>query len=260
MWLASQLAGLTTSLLLFSLSCGSDGTPEATTVEYKAALGTSPQCLEEVNDAREAAGLAKFTAAESAEQKLPDPGEEALPDGEWKNLCTYLIPTQVETLADQSPTNPFNGGTYAFKKLTDEQHSCKETVDYWKAAFKNFTGLPPSKKDAGDLYNSQDNVSFIALYNPSASATADCRVVTCSQTTGVASLSASESPDAGSATAKSSSALLCKTVPTAFANETTAPFTQEQWDKIASSLTGSTSIASPSLVIFGIVAFGITAL
>ncbi|CDJ40602.1 SAG family member (sag12) [Eimeria tenella] len=260
MWLPSPLAIVTTSLLLVAFSSGSDGTPEASTVQYKATLGTGPQCFDEINAAREAAGLAEFIAATSTDQKLPEPGQEALADGKWKDLCEYLIPMQVETLADQAPTNPFSGGTYAFKKLTDEQHSCKETVDYWKAAFKNFTGLPPSKNDAGELYNSQDNVSFVALYNPSANASADCRVVTCTQTTGVASKSASTSADTGSATTKSGFALLCKTVPTVFANDTTAPFTQEQWDKIVSSLTGSTSIAAPSLVVFGIVAFGITAL
>lgn len=39
MWLPSPLAIVTTSLLLVAFSSGSDGTPEASTVQYKATLG-----------------------------------------------------------------------------------------------------------------------------------------------------------------------------------------------------------------------------
>nr|AET50695.1 hypothetical protein [Eimeria tenella] len=132
-----------------------------------------------------------------------------------------------ETAAKTSSANPFEKGTYAFKSLITEQPNYKETVDYWKTAYKSFTGLPPSKKEAGTLHDDQDNASFVALYNPSSNATADCRVVTCTQTT-----TTTATPGALMATAEGSSettkkgyALLCKTMPAGLASDASAPFT-----------------------------------
>lgn len=52
--------------------------------------GENAQCLDEVNAAREAAALAKFTGAADDEKRLPTPSAE-LEEG-WKKLCEYLIP------------------------------------------------------------------------------------------------------------------------------------------------------------------------
>ncbi|CDJ40618.1 SAG family member [Eimeria tenella] len=226
------------------------------TVTYTAKLGGTVQCLREVNAARE---LGHFTEATTDEKKISDPGEGELAESKWKDLCEYLIPTPSETYGAQKAVDPFKDGTYAFKSLTAEQPNCTETIDYWKAAYKSFTGLPPAKGEAGTLYDNQDNISFVALYNPSSSATADCRVVTCTQKASPAALSAGVSSGGNDANTKLGHAMLCKTTPTAFENDSTAPFTQEQWDKIKYSLTGSASIAAPSLVALAIVAFGITA-
>lgn len=132
---------------------------------------------------------------------------------------------ETEGAAKSSSANPFEDGTYGFKRLADAEPNCKEAVDYWNAAFKNFTGLPPSKTEGTDLYKKQDNVSFVALYNPSSNATADCRVVTCTQTTTSGSLPATATSGGESGTTKNGYALICKTMPTAFANDTSAPFT-----------------------------------
>nr|AET50478.1 hypothetical protein [Eimeria tenella] len=248
------------SVSLLWLSEKSSQAAAATTVKYTAKLGSSVECLGEVNNARQAAGLANFIKATNDGDKISDPGSADLTDGDWKEICEYLVPTQPEAHSSQAATETFKDGTYAFKALTAEQPNCTETIDYWKAAYKNFTGLPPSKKGTGKLYENQDNVSFVALYNASSNATADCRVVTCTQKTSAAAVSASVSSGDSGDTTKLGYALICKTMPTAFGNGSIAPFTQEQWDKIKYSLTGSASIAVPSLVALVIVAFGITAL
>ncbi|CDJ66649.1 SAG family member [Eimeria necatrix] len=212
----------------------------------------------EINAAREAAGLDDFKDAEDQDKLSdPEPAEEEL--GEmWKRLCEYLIP-QTGTTTKTSSANPFEKGRYAFKSLTAEQPTCKESVDYWKAAYKNFTGLPPSKNDAETLYDDQDKVSFVALYSPSSNAIADCRVVTCTQTnTSTATPGAlMATAEGGTDTTKNGYALLCKTMPTAFASDASAPFTQEQWDRIISSLSGFGSTAAPSLAALAILTFGV---
>ncbi|CDJ67912.1 SAG family member, partial [Eimeria necatrix] len=236
-------------LLLFDNTSAGAG---QNTVTYTAKLGDTVQCLSEVNAAREAAGLANFIQATVDEKKISDPGENELTENKWRDLCEHLIPMPSETFSVQAVADPFKDGTYAFKSLTAEQPNCAETVDYWKAAYKNFTGLPPPKGEAGTLYDNQDNVSFVALYNPSSNATADCRVVTCTQTTSSADPSSRVSSDGNDGNTKLGYAMLCKTTPTAFENDSTAPFTQEQWDKIKSSLTGHASIAAPSLAALAI--------
>ncbi|CDJ62576.1 SAG family member [Eimeria necatrix] len=226
------------------------------TPKYAATLGKSVKCLSELNSAREAAGLPNFTEA-TEDKKLTDPKEDLDQDTEWKKVCTHLIPTeQTDPVAAASAANPFQDGTYAFKSLTAAEPNCKETVDHWKAAFKNFTGLPPSKTQGADLYKNQDNVSFVALYNPSSDATADCQVVTCTKTTTEGTVlqnDSEQSPEYGYA-------LICKTMPSAFKDDNAVPFTQDQWDKIASSLTGSASTAIPGICAFFIAVFSLIAL
>lgn len=54
------------------------------------AAGENAECLSEVNEAREAAGLPKFKDA-AGENMLVAPSA-ALQEGPWEDLCTYLIP------------------------------------------------------------------------------------------------------------------------------------------------------------------------
>ncbi|CDJ62349.1 SAG family member [Eimeria necatrix] len=253
---------LSTLSLVLSLSTLGSSEGGGQTIKYTASLGDTVKCLSEVNAAREAAGLPNFAEAPT-DNKLKDPpqGTALEEESEWKKLCTHLIPTEgTEEAASSRSTNPFEEGTYAFKSLADAEPNCKETVDYWKAAYKNFTGLPPSKTKDENLYSNQDNVSFVALYNPSSSATADCRVVTCTQTTTTTTGGGMESAHVEGETSKNGYALICKTMPAAFGDGSSAPFTQEQWDRIISSLTGSASIAVPSFIALAIVTFGITTL
>ncbi|CDJ64348.1 SAG family member [Eimeria necatrix] len=218
---------------------------------YTAKLSQDPKCLDEVNAAREAVGFPGFTQA-TQEGVLPTP-EGELTDGNWKKMCEYLIPTQAQTYGSEASAEPFKDGTYAFKPLTSDKPDCKSIVDSWKAAFENFTGLPPSQNQAAGLYDNQDNVSFVALYNPQSNATADCRVATCTKS---AAPTRAVLDDSSGQAAENGYALICKTMPTAFLNKDTAPFTQDQWNMITSSLTGSTMTAVPHFAFLAIVALG----
>ncbi|CDJ62586.1 SAG family member [Eimeria necatrix] len=257
-----SLSLLSTSFLVLSSSTLGTSSGTVPTIKYTASLGESVECLSEVNAAREAAGLPSFAEA-SDNNKLNDPKTETeLQEGsDWRKVCEHLIPTDAtEAMTGRTSTKPFEKGLYAFKSLDDAEPNCKETVDYWKAAFKNFTGLPPPKTEDEALYKDQDNVSFVALYNPSSSATADCRVVTCTQTTTTTPVDGVGSTYVGGGTTKKGYALICKTMPSAFGDDGSALFTQEQWDRIISSLTGSASTAVPSFVALAIVTFGIATL
>ncbi|CDJ64349.1 Surface antigen 2, related [Eimeria necatrix] len=216
---------LSTSLLVLSAPIlGGSQQSKTTTVTYTATTSGSAQCLDEVNAVREVAGLSNFTQA-SEPNTLPTPGTGDLQENtEWRKLWQYLTPTQTTKAPSNSEAeNPFKDGTYAFKSLTDAQPKCKDTVDSWKGAFKNFTGLPPSKSEANGLYDKQDNASFVALYNPSSSATVDCRVVTCTKKTSTAADELAKAE--GDATSEYGYALICKTMPDALADENSAPFT-----------------------------------
>lgn len=54
------------------------------------AAGKNAECLSEVNEAREAAGLPKFKDAAGSNALIAPTG--ALEEGPWKDLCVYLIP------------------------------------------------------------------------------------------------------------------------------------------------------------------------
>ncbi|CDJ64351.1 SAG family member [Eimeria necatrix] len=243
-------SGVIGPLLLLSAASVSTGEPaDQQTINYAVKLGENAQCLDEVNAAREAAGLSKFTGATDAEKKLPTPNSEL--EDDWKKLCEYLIPTTEDNGEAKVTGSPFKSGTYAVQVLTSETPQCSETVDSWKKAYKNFSGLPPSKSQDPELYKKQDNISFVALYNPSTEGTADCRVATCTKTVsaGVGVLNGGET----SQPTERGQALICMTTPDVFQDASSAPFTQEQWDKIITSLTGSASAAVPRLTAFAIV-------
>ncbi|CDJ27943.1 SAG family member [Eimeria mitis] len=215
-----------------------------------------PVCLDEINAAREAAGLAHFKVATQEEHKLPKT-ETDLEEGEyttWNPVCDALIAENSEELEES--TEGFKSGTYAFMALESETPDCAAAVSHWKDAASNFTTIPPAKNKETELYDKQHNVSFIAMYNPSNDAAADCRVVTCT-------LPATSSPGAANfrntEKEKKGYALLCMTTPEAL-KDNEAPFTEEQWNKIKASLTGSAAAVAPSLLAVAIAALGLVTL
>ncbi|CDJ40597.1 SAG family member [Eimeria tenella] len=246
-------------LMVCAAALGESQQPSQATVKYTAKLAASVQCLNEINTVQEAARLSHFTQATEKTQLTAPDSNDLVGNSEWRKICEHLMATQEANYQVVTEVeNPFKDGTYAFKSLTDAQPSCNETLDYWKAAFKNFTILSLSKSQANGLYDKQDNGSFVALYNPSSTATAECRIVTCTKTTSSTVNQRIESE--AEVTTEYGYALICKTMPAALADENSAPFTQQQWDGIISSLTGSASVAVPELVGIFIVALGMVTL
>ncbi|CDJ33882.1 SAG family member [Eimeria mitis] len=292
---------------------------------YSVNIGETAVCLGEINDAREAAGLAHFIAANDGELAWPatSRGDSEQTSDAWDPVCNALIakdsgekakkgtgtsefksgtyafmalstdkvdcaaavdhwkdaldnftslpPSKAEgdSLYDKpenkdseegnpkgAGTSEFKSGTYAFMALTTGQADCAAAVDHWKAAVSNFASLPPSKTEGEELYDKPENVSFVAMYNPSDSAAADCRVVTCTQTPAPEGKSLKLR---SSTEAKNGYALLCMTTPDLMTADSPAPFSEDQWSKIKASLTGSASVAAPSLIAFAIAALGLAA-
>ncbi|CDJ33919.1 SAG family member [Eimeria mitis] len=157
-------------------------------------------------------------------------------------------------------TAQFQSGTYAYHPVENPDNvDCKAVVDKWKGAYSNFDGLPPANKEEEDLYDNQENVSFVALYNPTEKATADCRVVTCTKTT--------QGAEAGGGggraeqnTETKASALICMTVPDVLAEGGDAPFTEDQWGQIVTALEGSASAVAPGVVGLALAILGLSLL
>ncbi|CDJ45681.1 SAG family member [Eimeria brunetti] len=227
------------------------------TVTYSVSLGSPAACLTEINEAREAAGLPNLVEASAAEQKLPENNEaEAKP---WDKVCKSLIAEEdgspVEKAAGTVDT--FQSGTYAFMAMSSKEADCAAAVDHWKAAFRNFTSIPPAKTGETTIYDKQQNISFVAMYNPIKDAAADCRVVTCTRKTSAPGHNSNLRSDGQQ---KEGYALLCMTTPETLKDDGDAPFTEDQWNKIKTSLTDSASAVAPSLVAFAAVALGLAAL
>ncbi|CDJ45673.1 SAG family member [Eimeria brunetti] len=241
-------SALLTASAKTSGTAGSSGTPP-----YTVTLGEEPVCLSDINDARAAAGLEHFATPSDGDGKgmWPQITNTEANDKSWYPVCEALIKADgKEQRSESDAVNSFKTGTYAYMALPTADADCATAVEHWKAAFSNFTTTPPSKTQGSELYSKQQNISFVAMYNPTTSATADCRVVTCAKA--ATSRSQTES--------KTGHALLCTTTPDAFTDGTTPPFTEDQWSKITASLTGSSSVVAPSLLVFAAAAFGLAAL
>ncbi|CDJ27941.1 SAG family member [Eimeria mitis] len=233
-------------------------TTREVTSTYTVNLGETAVCLDEINDAREAAGLARFVTGNTEDLAWPKTGSEGTKQqtNAWDPVCKALIEDDSQEPEESPASSEFKSGTYAFMALESETPDCAAAVSHWKDAASNFTTIPPAKTEETDLYDKQQNVSFIAMYNPSNGAAADCRVVTCT-------LPPNSGPVAfnirKAAEEKKGYALLCMTTPDALKDEK-VPFTDDQWNKIKASITGSASAVAPSLLAVAIAALGLVAL
>ena len=140
--------------------------------------------------------------------------------------CCFQPDEAGETGRSQSKHLKFNSGTYAFMVLPSASPDCSATVDQWKAAYKNFDGPPPANCST-PAYDNQDNISFLALYNPSTSATADCRVVTCVELHNqpIVNFNTQTIENNLEPTGNQGHALICMTTPDVLEAHRTQPFT-----------------------------------
>ncbi|CDJ28017.1 SAG family member [Eimeria mitis] len=232
---------------------------EGSSATYTVKLAEANVCLDEMNAAREAAGLKHFVkesgeALEWPALTLDQRQEQKNPA--WDPVCKALIGEDAEQVENNVAEHGFNSGTYAYMALESATADCAAAVSHWKDAVSNFTTIPPAKNDQTTIYKTQQNISFVALYNPQENAAADCQVVTCTQT---AAAGTPGVQDANADGGKTGYALLCMTTPEALTDKA-APFDEEQWKKIKASITGSASAVAPSLLAVAIAAVGLLAL
>ncbi|KAL8450475.1 hypothetical protein Emed_002563 [Eimeria media] len=225
------------SILLFCFSAllsllGIRAAAPQATVEYS--LIDASQCLTNVNEARQAAGLPK------AEKKslLPSP---PTPSALLKAACYYML--------KEYPDGEIEGEvkvTPALFPLEGQANpDCSAAVKNWQGGYQFFETHPPVNENV--FYSGFDPqaLAFVALYNPSNGIQGDCQVVVCSkkpaqqqnpskqalpqeeqdeqsQSPEPEKEGNGESPPSGgkdNATSKTASALLCVTSPDAFANK-----------------------------------------
>ncbi|CDJ45669.1 SAG family member [Eimeria brunetti] len=221
------------------LAVGSATPSYAAEPTYEVELGSEGECLTQIDAAREAAGLAKFATPSEENKKLP----LATTNAAWAPLCKDLInassPKSVREIQD------FEEGTYAFEVLKSAKVDCDAAVDLWKGAYKNFSGLPPAgNKDTANIYKDKVNVSLVALFNPKSGATADCRVATCTEIPGAEERSIVNAEEQH----RKAFIFVCMTTPDVLKSDE-PPFTQDEWDKISSAITGSAAVAFPGFIL-----------
>ncbi|CDJ36559.1 SAG family member [Eimeria mitis] len=271
--LALRLCTVVSAFLLFFYKVdGSDAgdpeEPEVTkTITYAVKLGEDGTCLSEINAARKKAGFNDFVIPQAGtkDKRLPDkekPDADKYNEWVWKPVCAALIKEEAGEGRADEVSNTFGSGTYAYHAVDDAgAPNCTAVVDHWKKAYSNFSGMPPSRKDGDTVYSNQDNVSLVAMYNPSDDATADCRIVTCTKTTKTSTTTPERQADQEVETeTKEGSALICMTTPDVLpAKNGTAPFTEEQWGRIVNAIENSASALLPGLLSLAAVALGLVA-
>ncbi|CDJ45667.1 SAG family member [Eimeria brunetti] len=255
--------GIMTPLGQFTYACAAlllltkaNGVATADTISYDVKVEKESSCITDINKARQVVGFADLVQATDGTEgkRLPD-GVTGKPEAQftgsaWEPVCKVLLPKSGGGPAARTSITEFQSGTYAFKSLESDSPECSTIVEEWKGSYKNFNGLPPPYSKDTELYKDQNNVSFVAMYNPSSGATADCRVVTCTKKTqtGTRAL-ARAAPRNGDLKVETGYALICMTVPDVLPKDkSTAPFTEDQWSQIVTAFEGSASTVLPSLL------------
>nr|WKF54346.1 suface antigen 19 [Eimeria intestinalis] len=177
------------------LTVGGTEAAESPLFEYSA---MRVNCRSAMNAARSKAGLAKFgepgvedklnitkivdyvpsPAGAVPSSKVPDNAEarsHQTKDSFLESVCMAVMsgngaPPQQGKQAT---------GTYMYAPQGSPTDMCEEAVEFWSGAVNKFPTLPPAYTPNEDLYKNERNVSFVGLYNPNASATVDCAIITC---------------------------------------------------------------------------------
>ncbi|KAL8448010.1 hypothetical protein Emag_004124 [Eimeria magna] len=200
------------------------------TGEYS--LSSAAQCLSNMNEARQAAGLPNLT-----EKSLfpTSPERIALLTG----VCHYML----QEYFDGEPGTEIEGTPALFQFDGQASPDCGAAVKNWQDALRFFEARPPVNNDVSYSVMHPQALSFVALYNPSQGVQGDCQVLVCTTKTAQLQMPSRqtlpaedleeqpqnaepekegerESPPSGAGdnAGKTASALLCLTSPDAFGN------------------------------------------
>ncbi|CDJ70108.1 SAG family member [Eimeria necatrix] len=197
-------------------------------------------CLADMNEARTAAGLAKFGEPSSEKQKLPPSPllkETVDPTNLWNQICK-IITAEEENSTEAEKLE----GTFAYYPGSKD---CKAAVQYWKDGFSLFNNkLPPTytTSNQSEVYNNRA-VSFVSLYNPQTSPVASCAFVTCTKGAGSVASALSRSDERRTlrrlqGEEEPTTAIICLTNPKALITDA-APFQEDEWQKIVHAIVGT---------------------
>ncbi|CDI86323.1 SAG family member [Eimeria praecox] len=255
------------ALFVLGNAAQGSGASQGTTVTYSVVLGKEQACLADIDGMRESAGLNKFERPTEASKQLPSADNT---EKHWDDFCKDVLQVSLESPASlaelgtavrtgwvfaasgvqaekkgskatlSSGDDGSISAMYAMMALGSSTVDCTSVLDQWKGAYKLFDGAPPSPEQSSGLYDNPEAVIFVTLYNPKTAASADCRVVTCTETTSTS--------DPQSKKERKGYAYLCMSTPNALGDKANPPFTKEQWKKIASSLKASAPAVVPSVL------------
>ncbi|CDJ51398.1 SAG family member [Eimeria brunetti] len=257
--------------------------------------GVPVDCSKAMNAARDLVGFAGLTVEQTIPIKSDPTTSVAVEETYVESVCQALkayhilcVRCLLHNEQDGVPVPAAKSanvdGTYAYAVQDEASADCEAAVEHWKAAFSNFSGLPPTYTESTDLYKNNQNISFISLFNPKESPKVDCAYFICpaKKTPPDTSDPADEGEedvdgdgDGGTppktelggkasqnlegrnaaSTDKEVKALLCFTTPKAL-NAGSAPYTQTQWDQIVTGLNKNAATGVPTFLGFAAAAVG----
>lgn len=204
------------------------------------------KCLKEMNDARRLAGLVDFNDGSASEETSVPIKDQNFVDSACLDAATLL-----SSLPLFPPKGSYAGrkyAVYAFAARKGSELDCAAAVNYWKSVFSNISsgGLPPPFSIRERFYQSPDNLSFLALFNPSGNPTIDCASITCP----LKDYEAAEAQQAKQETKTSPPfingyGISCFTSPDPY-TEDKPPYTQQQWEKITQALKSTGEGSAPN--------------
>ncbi|CDJ49254.1 SAG family member [Eimeria brunetti] len=173
----------------------------------------------------------------------------------WPKACEKILgPSSDPKVSGDLPV-----GTYAYFRTSESTGNCAAAVEYWKGGLSLFENKLPEKYSTTNsgIYGNEKAVSFVALFNPKPSPKVSCAFVKCSPATTTTSTKATAAPGAGvggrrladgADESTTTNAVVCLTSPEALVNDT-APFSQEQWDKITQAMSNGVFSPGPTALV-----------
>lgn len=209
-------------------------------------------CTAAINAVRNIVEFTEFKSVSSDQRELiydeSDAGNKAF----WDAVCQGMQPVSKGGPPVKKPA-----GTYAYYPQHGVAAECLPAVQHWRRGIIAFgPTIPPIYKGKTAPYDTNQAVSFIALFNPQENPTVECVTVECPVATASPEKQASNSGSKNGGLLGSSTklnALVCLTKPVALKAEE-RPYTEEEWTKLTSVYRSSTYIAAPAFLTLASVA------
>lgn len=254
------------SVAAAALLCAANAQDETAGATAEPTVIEAPKCLETINAARKLVELPALEKPEKKDQKFGKQSSDAAADKQkdfLKQACAVLNPKAAERTSGTVEKISYTGN-FAYAAQADATDKCDDAVETWKKAVTKFESLPPKYTEAEKLYQDNDNLSFVAMFNTNTDATMECGIITCpaekaaeeegedngpkeeeEEDSSQSRKKSLRSKDGETETKADVYGLVCYTAPKTLSKEK-EPFTEEQWKKITSALSSSAATAAPA--------------